>query len=49
VGLKVGPKPKIWRVYARKRKRGDAAKWWWMRHMHKSLYISKQWLGGGIQ
>jgi hypothetical protein len=26
VGLKVGPKPKIWRVYARKRKRGDAAK-----------------------
>jgi hypothetical protein len=26
VGLEFGPKPKIWRVYARKRKRGDVAK-----------------------
>jgi hypothetical protein len=26
VGLEVGPKPKIWRVYTRKRKRGDVAR-----------------------
>jgi hypothetical protein len=26
VGLDVGPKPKIWMVYARKRKRGDVGR-----------------------